>query len=107
LDADCVVYSPVFADSGVISRILESGKNVVTPLGWFYPRPDEREALDALCRGAGVAVQRPRPPPGGIPERFPLVLSALCGWITHVRAEQFSDIRTYGAPDVVRDLMLF
>jgi hypothetical protein len=107
LDADCVVYSPVFADPGVVSRILESGKNVVTPLGWFYPRPDEREALDALCRGAGVTLHGTGIHPGGITERFPLVLSALCGSITHVRAEEFSDIRTYGAPDVVRDWMLF
>ena len=37
LEADCVVYSPIFADVGVVTRILESGKNVVTPLGWFYP----------------------------------------------------------------------
>jgi hypothetical protein len=35
------------------------------------------------------------------------MLSALSGSITHVRAEEFSDIRTYGAPDVVRDWMLF
>jgi hypothetical protein len=45
--------------------------------------------------------------PGGITERFPLVISALIGSVTHVRAEEFSDIRTYGAPDVIRDWMLF
>ena len=45
--------------------------------------------------------------PGGITELFPLVISALSGSITSVRAEEFSDIRTYGAPDVVRDWMLF
>ena len=27
--------------------------------------------------------------------------------MTHVRAEEFSDIRTYGAADVIRDWMLF
>ncbi len=35
------------------------------------------------------------------------MISALSGSITHVRAEEFSDIRTYGAPDVIRDWMLF
>jgi hypothetical protein len=35
------------------------------------------------------------------------MISALSGSVTHVRAEEFSDIRTYGAPDVVRDWMLF
>ena len=45
--------------------------------------------------------------PGGITERFPLVVSALSQSITHVRAEEFSDIRSYGAPAVVGEIMLF
>lgn len=107
LDADCVLYSPIFADPAVLVRILESGKNVVTPLGWFYPPSDERERLDAVCRDAGVTLHGTGIHPGGITERFPLMVSALSRAITHVRAEEFSDIRTYGAPDVIRDWMLF
>ena len=106
-NADCVIYSPFMADPAVVIRILESGKNVVTPLGWFYPPRDERDRLDAVCRAAGVTLHGTGIHPGGITERFPLVLSALVGSITHVRAEEFSDIRTYGAPDVIRDWMLF
>ena len=45
--------------------------------------------------------------PGGITERFPLTLSALCTNIRHVKAEEFSDIRNYQAEGVVRDIMLF
>jgi hypothetical protein len=107
LDADCVVYSPIFADVDVVTRLLESGKNVVTPLGWFYPPSEERARLDAVCRGAGVTLHGTGIHPGGITERFPLMVSALSGSITRVRAEEFSDIRTYGAPDVIRDWMLF
>ncbi len=107
LDADCVVYSPIFADADTVVRILESGKNVVTPLGWFYPPSDERARLDAVCRTAGVTLHGTGIHPGGITERFPLMVSALSGSITRVRAEEFSDIRTYGAPDVIRDWMLF
>src|SRR5262245_49359225 len=33
LGADCVLYSPVMADEALVARILESGTNVVTPLG--------------------------------------------------------------------------
>ena len=58
-------------------------------------------------RSAGVTLHGTGIHPGGITERFPLMISALSGSITHVRAEEFSDIRTYGAPDVVRDWMLF
>jgi hypothetical protein len=107
LEADCVIYSPVFADPSAVTRILRAGTNVVTPLGWFYPDADERERIDAAARAGGATLHGTGIHPGGITERFPLVLSALCGSITHVRAEEFSDIRTYGAPDVVRDWMLF
>jgi 2,4-diaminopentanoate dehydrogenase len=106
-EADCVLYSPFMADPNVVSAILESGKNVVTPLGWFYPPSEEREKFDAIARAAGVTLHGTGIHPGGITERFPLMISALSGSISHVRAEEFSDIRTYGAPDVVRDWMLF
>ena len=107
IDADCVLYSPFMADPAVVQAILESGKNVVTPLGWFYPPIKERDRFDAVASRAGVTLHGTGIHPGGITERFPLMISALSGSISHVRAEEFSDIRTYGAPDVVRDWMLF
>jgi hypothetical protein len=107
LDADCVVYSPFIADPGVVEAILRSGKDVVTPLGWFYPPDDERARFDAIAKASGATLHGTGIHPGGITERFPLMVSALCGSVTHVRAEEFSDIRTYGAPDVIRDWMLF
>ena len=106
-EGDCVIYSPLMADPDTIERLLESGKNVVTPLGWFYPPRGERDRFDAAGRRGGVTLHGTGIHPGGITERFPLMLSALVGSITRVRAEEFSDIRTYGAPDVIRDWMLF
>ncbi|WP_054812818.1 NAD(P)H-dependent amine dehydrogenase family protein [Nocardia arizonensis] len=106
-DADCVLYSPLMADTEVLRAILSSGKNVVTPLGWFYPRYAERERYDEICRAAGVTLHGTGIHPGGVTERLPLVISALSGSVTSVRAEEFSDIRTYAAPEVVRDWMLF
>ncbi len=107
IEADCVIYSPFMADPNVVARILEAGKNVVTPLGWFYPPTPERDRFDAIARDAGVTLHGTGIHPGGITERFPLMVSALSGSVVHVRAEEFSDIRTYGAPDVIRDWMLF
>jgi hypothetical protein len=107
VEADCVLYSPIFADLDTVLTILRSGKNVVTPLGWFYPAPDEKALVDAAAKDGGVTLHGTGIHPGGITERFPLMVSALSGSITHVRAEEFSDIRTYGAPDVIRDWMLF
>jgi hypothetical protein len=107
LDADCVIYSPVLADHDVVERIVRSGKNVVTPVGWWYPDSRSGARIDGACREAGVTLHGTGIHPGGITERFPLTFSALSGSITHVRAEEFSDIRTYSAVDVVRDIMLF
>ncbi len=107
MDADCVLYSPVIPDQGLVARLLASGKNVVTPLGWFYPGKRDVAELEDACRQGGTTLHGTGIHPGGITERFPLMVSALSSAITHVRAEEFSDIRTYNAPAVVSDIMLF
>lgn len=107
LEADCVMYSPIMADRKEVVRILESGKNVVTPLGFFYPGKRDVCDLEAACAKGAVTLHGTGIHPGGITERFPLMVSALSRNITHVRAEEFSDIRTYDAPFVVGEIMGF
>jgi hypothetical protein len=108
LDADAVVYSPVMASTRDVIRLLESGKNVVTPVGWIYPGDTPGvAAVQAACLAGKVTLHGTGINPGGITERFPLMLSALCRDITHVRAEEFSDIRNYPTAMVVREVMLF
>ncbi len=108
LPADCVVYSPLVGNPNEVARILASGKNVVTPLGWFYPfATQDVSEMEAACRKGGVTLHGTGIHPGGITERFPLVISSLSRAITHVRAEEWSDIRSYGAPQVIGDVMGF
>jgi len=107
MDADCILYSPLLGQTHEVVRMLEAGKNVVTPLGWFYPKNLDTAEIEDACRKGGATLHGTGIHPGGITERFPLMVSALSGRITHVRAEEFSDIRTYGAVEVVRDVMLF
>ncbi len=108
LHADCVVYSPLLPQRDEVVRLLESGKNVVTPVGWFYPfnTPGVAE-LEAACRTGGVSLHGTGIHPGGITELLPLTVSRLCRNVRHVRAEEFSDIRVYRAELVVREVMLF
>jgi 2,4-diaminopentanoate dehydrogenase len=109
LDADCVMYSPLVPNDEEVIAILRSGKNVVTPVGWVYPdlgNPRHKAVADAAL-AAGVTLHGSGIHPGGITERFPLMVSGLTSAVTHVRAEEFSDIRTYNAPDVVRHIMGF
>jgi hypothetical protein len=106
--ADCVVYSPLLGQTDEVVRLLASGKNVVTPVGWFYPagRPD-RAQIDEACATGGTTLHGTGMHPGGFTERFPLTLSAMCMNVRHVRAEEFSDIRNYPTDMVVREVMLF
>src|SRR5258705_13896410 len=55
--ADCVLYSPLLPQLDEVVRILESGKNVVTPVGWFYPfyTPGMAE-IEAACHRGGVTL---------------------------------------------------
>ena len=107
LDADAVIYAPLMANPDEVAALLRSGKNVVTPVGWLYPSersaaPMREAALagNATLHGTGLA-------PGGISEKFPLLFSAFSTGVTFVRAEEFSDLRSYEAPDVVRHVMGF
>ncbi|GAA3226555.1 dihydrodipicolinate reductase [Actinocorallia longicatena] len=105
LDADCVVYAPLVPDESEVAALLRSGKDVVTPVGWVYPA--EAGKLAEACAAGGSTLHGTGIHPGGITERFPLMASALSSAVTHVRAEEFSDIRTYNAPDVIRHIMGF
>jgi 2,4-diaminopentanoate dehydrogenase len=108
MQADCVLYSPLLPQLDEVARLLRSGKNVVTPVGWFYPfnTPGVAE-LEAACRAGGVSLHGTGINPGGITELLPLTVSRLSRNVTHVRAEEFSDIRVYRAEMVVREVMLF
>ncbi|MGZ4754357.1 MAG: NAD(P)H-dependent amine dehydrogenase family protein [Acidimicrobiia bacterium] len=108
MEADCVVYAPVLASTRTVARLLESGKNVVTPVGWIYPMASPKVAeVEDACRRGNATLHGTGINPGGITERFPLAVSALCRNIRHVRIEEFSDIRNYPTESVVREVMLF
>ncbi|MEX0579750.1 MAG: dihydrodipicolinate reductase [Mycobacterium sp.] len=107
LAADAVVYAPLLPNVDEVMALLRSGKNVVSPLGWFYPSDTEAAPLEAAAREGGVTLHGAGIGPGAATELFPLLLSVMSTGITHVRAEEFSDLRTYGAPDVLRHVMGF
>lgn len=107
LGPDCVLYAPLLPNQQEVIQLLEAGINVVTPLNWFYPGKRDVSALEAACAKGGSTLHGTGIHPGGITERLPLTIAAMSRAITHVRAEEFSDIRSYGAVDVIRNIMLF
>ncbi len=107
LHPDCVLYAPLLPNRQEVVQLLEAGINVVTPLNWFYPGKRNVADLEAACEKGGVTLHGTGIHPGGITERIPLTVSALSRAVTHVRAEEFSDIRSYAATDVISNIMLF
>ncbi|AQT78919.1 dihydrodipicolinate reductase [Mycolicibacterium litorale] len=107
LDADAVIYAPLLPNLDEVTALLRSGKNVVSPVGWFYPSESEAAPLEEAARAGNATLHGAGIGPGAATELFPLLLSVMSTGITHVRAEEFSDLRTYGAPDVLRHVMGF
>lgn len=106
-EADCVLYSPLMPNPKEVAAILRSGKNVVTPLGWFWPSAEEKARMEPAALEGGVTLHGTGIDPGGATEQHPLFFAGLSSAITFVRGEEYSDIRTYNAPDVVRHIMGF
>ena len=107
LDADAVIYAPLMPNPDEVAALLKSGKNVVTPVGWFYPGEKEAAPLREAALAGGVTLHGTGIAPGGISDKFPLMMSIMSTGLTFVRAEEFSDLRTYEAPDVLRYVMGF
>jgi hypothetical protein len=107
LDADAVIYAPLLPNADEVAALLRSGKNVVTPVGWFYPGANEAAPLEEAAKAGNVTLHGAGIGPGAATELFPLLLSVMSTGVNFVRAEEFSDLRTYGAPDVLRYVMGF
>ena len=108
LNANCVLYSPLLPNEDEVVQLLSSGASVVTPVGWFYPfKTLNTDALKAACERGASALLGTGIHPGGFTERWPLQLASMQRATSYVRSEEFSDIRTYDAPYIVGEMMLF
>lgn len=106
-EADAVIYAPLIANPDEVAALLRSGKNVVTPVGWLYPSERVAAPMVAAARAGNATLHGTGIAPGGVSDVFPLLLSVMATGVTFVRAEEFSDMRTYDAPDVLRHVMGF
>ncbi len=94
LEADCVHYAPLLQDLDVICRLLGSGKNVVTPLGPFYPTDYSRKDFDriaAACEAGGASFHGSGIHPGYAGGLLPLTLARLAGRIDQIRVYEIAD----------------
>jgi hypothetical protein len=77
LDADAVIYAPLLPNLDEVTALLRSGKNVVSPIGWFYPSESEAAPLEAAAREGNATLHGAGIGPGAATELFPLLLSVM------------------------------
>jgi hypothetical protein len=117
LEADCVSHMPLpsaqygddpDADLRNICRILESGKNVVTTVGYLYPRAygnDVFERLEKACMAGGTSLHGTGANPGWMSDVLPLTASAMSARIDRIYVRESTDFSWYPSPQVLFDLM--
>jgi hypothetical protein len=94
LEADCVHFAPAVEDIDMLCRILRSGKNVVTPLGPFYPigiYAKQVAQLEAACIQGGTSFHGSGIHPGFAGDLLPLTLTRLMTRIDHIHVYEIVD----------------
>jgi 4-hydroxy-tetrahydrodipicolinate reductase len=117
MNADCVVHTPLPSaragndadlDTRMICRLLESGKNVVTVVGYVNPKaygPDVLARLEAACAKGGTTLHGTGLHPGAIAELLPLTLSPLNTHIDRIVVTEAEEWGSYPSPQIVFEMM--
>lgn len=95
LDADCVHYAPLYADVDDMCRILRSGKNIVTPVGFVYPKALDPKVVDQLedaCQAGGSTLHGAGIHPGFSGDLLPMTYARLCSRIDQIVVQEVADL---------------
>ena len=119
LDADVVVHAPLpslvygedpDADVRNFCRLLASGKDVITTVGYMYPKahgPVLTERLDAACREGGSTFHSTGLNPGWMGDVLPLTMSSLSRRIDQVYVREITSFEFYPSPEIMFGMMGF
>ena len=95
LDANVVNYAPLYADISDMARILRSGKNIVTPVGFVFPdalEPGVVAKLQAACKDGGTTLFGGGIHPGFSGDLLPMICSRLCTRIDQIVVQEVADL---------------
>ena len=119
LDADVVLYMPLpslvygddpGADLANFVRLLESGKHVVTTVGYMYPEvygDDVMGPLTDACASGHSVFHGTGANPGWFGDLLPLLLSGLSMRIDQINVQEISCFVDYPSPEIMFDMMNF
>jgi len=119
LDADVVIHTPLPSlvygddpDTDVrnICRLLASGKDVITAVGYMYPKAHGTaltDRLEAACREGDSTFHSTGLNPGWMGDVLPLTMSSLSRRIDRVYVREITNFEFYPSPDVMFGMMGF
>ncbi|MCX2978535.1 hypothetical protein [Candidatus Marimicrobium litorale] len=118
-EADCVIHTPLPSlvygeapdeDLETICALLASGKNVITTVGYMYPKV-HGEALEArieqACEHGGSSFHSTGVNPGWMGDMLPLVMSGICQRLDQIYVQEITNFEFYPSPSVIFDMMGF
>jgi len=119
VDADVVIHTPlpslVYGDDPDTDvknfcRLLASGKNVITTVGYMYPKtygPELVEQLETACREGNSSFHSTGLNPGWLGDLLPLTMSALSARIDQVYVREITNFEFYPSPEIMFGMMGF
>ena len=118
-DADVVIHTPLPSliaganpdqDLDDFCELLAAGKNVITVVGYLYPKvhgPQVVQRLEDACRAGGSSFHSSGLNPGWLGDLLPLTLSGLCEQVDHIHVLEISRFDGYPSPEIMFDSMGF
>lgn len=119
MDADCVVHTPLPSlvygenpneDLDTICELLASGKNVVSTVGYMYPKvhgPKIMNRLKTACRRGGSSFHSTGVNPGWLGDILPLMMSGISQRIDKIHIQEITNFEYYPSSEVVFEMMGF
>ncbi len=117
LDVDCVLHMPLPSqrygddptrDLADLCRMLREGRNVVTTVGYLYPRAygeDVVDQLEAACEAGGSSLHGTGTNPGWLGELLPLTMTGLSERIDRISVLESTNFSFYPSREVIFDMM--
>jgi 4-hydroxy-tetrahydrodipicolinate reductase len=105
LKADCVLYMANHSDIDDLTRLLESGANVVSTAGELHRPasmdPARRERIEEACRRGGTSIHATGSSPGFITEAVPIVMTSIVRRLDCLTIDEFADMSSRNSPEMV------
>ena len=98
------------ADLENFCKLLAAGKNVITTVGYMYPKVYGDEVIHRLedaCRRGGTTFHSTGLNPGWLGDVLPLTMSALSKRIEQIYVREITNFQFYPSPEIMFDMMGF